>query len=112
MKVQKFKLNKDFRRLYGRGKPYVSDHFVMYVMRSRFDGVRLGITTGKKIGNAVCRNRARRVLTAAFRQNVNDLLPGVDLVLVARTRILSVKSTLVAEEMRRGFLQAGVVHSC
>ncbi len=57
---------------------------------------RLGITTSKKIGNAVVRNRARRVL----REAANVSLPqdlGYDVVLVARSKTAGVKSTELAE---------------
>ncbi len=110
-KITKFKLNKDFRRLYGRGKSFVSPYEVTYVMKNRTGNVNLGITAGKKIGNAVCRNRAKRLLTAAFREVAKDLNCGVDVVLVARTRILSVKSTVVLNCMREQFAAAGFLNN-
>ncbi len=45
---------------------------------------RLGITTGRKAGNAVVRNRFRRRVRAWFRARREDLEPGVDLVIIAR----------------------------
>ena len=62
------KENKDFRRLYYRGKSEASPVLVTYVMKNRLGFTRVGITSGKKIGNAVKRNRARRVIRAAFAQ--------------------------------------------
>ena len=49
---------------------------------------RLGVVTSGKIGNAVVRNRARRLLREAFRTHQHDLLQPVDLVLVARASIV------------------------
>ena len=112
MKVQKFKLNKDFRRLYGRGKPYVSDHFVMYVMRSRFDGVRLGITTGKKVGGAVDRNHARRLVRAAAAELLAGFCGSCDIVVVCRKPIVEVKSTEVQAVLKKHLIQAGVLTQC
>ena len=43
------KENKDFRRLYHRGKSYVSPVLVTYVMKNRKAGLRIGFTTSKKI---------------------------------------------------------------
>ena len=54
--------NNDFRRLYARGKSYVTPVVVIYVMKNRTKNLRVGITTSKKIGNAVLRNRSRRVI--------------------------------------------------
>jgi len=47
---------------------------------------RLGITVSGKIGNAVVRNRIRRRLKEIYRLNEASLLPGYDLVLVARMK--------------------------
>lgn len=52
------KENRDFRRIYTRGKSYVSPVVVTYVLKNRSQNVRVGITTGKKTGNAVKRNRS------------------------------------------------------
>lgn len=94
--VVKIKENRDFRRAYRIGKSLVCPYAVVYYMKNRTGNIRLGITTGKKIGNAVSRNRAKRVITAAFRACLPHITPGYDFVIVARTRILSVKSTAVA----------------
>lgn len=97
--IIKLKENRDFRRAYGRGKSFVSPSVVVYVLKNRNNNVRLGITTGKKIGNAVSRNRAKRVITAAFRFCLPNIKKGYDFVIVARTRVLSTKSTEVASSM-------------
>jgi ribonuclease P protein component len=49
---------------------------------------RLGVVTSGKLGNAVVRNRARRLLREAFRLHQYDLMQPVDLVLVARASIV------------------------
>ena len=65
MRYQPIVRNTDFARAYRRGKNYVSPFLVTYVVRRRSGGVRMGITTSKKIGGAVQRVRARRVIRAA-----------------------------------------------
>ena len=55
---------------------------------------RLGVVTSGKLGNAVIRNRARRLLREAFRRHQYDLTEPVDLVLVARA---SIKGMMFAE---------------
>ena len=93
MKIVILKENRDFRRVYNKGKSLVCPFFVVYINKNRKEGVRLGITVGKKLGNAVKRNRAKRVITAAFSTVCPKINSGYDFVIVARTRILDVKST-------------------
>lgn len=49
---------------------------------------RVGVITSKRIGNAVARNRARRLLREAYRQHRTQLVSPVDLVLIARNSIV------------------------
>lgn len=85
--------NKDFLTLYQRGKTIVSPHVVLYVRKNRLGYNRLGITAGKKVGNAVQRNRAKRVIRAAYRDALPQLPQGIDLVIVARAAICEIRST-------------------
>ena len=77
--------NMDFRRLYHR-KALVSPVLVLYVGKNRLGKNRIGITTGKKIGKAHLRNRARRVIREAYRALAPRLCTGLDFVFVARVR--------------------------
>ncbi len=100
--------NNDFRRLYARGKSYVTPVVVIYVMKNRTKNLRVGITTSKKIGNAVLRNRSRRVIREAFRGLADRVRPGTDLVFVARGKTPYVKSTEVLRHMERQLSAAGL----
>ncbi|MBQ3817106.1 MAG: ribonuclease P protein component [Clostridia bacterium] len=97
----KLKENYEFRRAYLKGSSFVAPSFVLYAVKGRKGKVRLGITVSKKIGKAVERNRAKRVITAAFRNCEGNIKPGFDFVIVARTRILKVKSTQVEKIMKQ-----------
>lgn len=99
--MEKLKLNKEFRRVYGRGEPFVYPGFVVYILKTRSAKVRLGITAGKKIGGAVQRNRAKRLITAAFRECLPNINNGCDIVFVARSKIFSLKSYDIAAEFKQ-----------
>ncbi|TQI67620.1 ribonuclease P protein component [Clostridium sp. KNHs216] len=101
--------NKDFRRIYARGKSYVSPVVITYVTKNRSKNVRVGITTSKKIGNAVKRNRSRRVIREAFRALAPEIAPGHDFVFVARGKTPFVKSTEVRRAMLLQLKNAGVL---
>ena len=95
-KFSTLKLNKEFKRAYYQGKSKVTPFFICYKVKNRSAGIRYGITTSKKVGNAVQRNRARRVLRVAFVSAFSKLSDNCDYVLVARERILTAKSYQVA----------------
>ncbi|MEG0272343.1 MAG: ribonuclease P protein component [Hydrogenoanaerobacterium sp.] len=84
--------NRDFCRMYAKAASAVSPLMVSYVMKNRLGYNRLGITASKKVGNAVCRNRARRIIKAAYAMTEQKLLQGYDIVLVARGRTVSAKT--------------------
>lgn len=98
---EKLKQNWEFRRAYTKGSACVAPQFVMYICRGRQNKTRLGITAGKKIGTAVKRNRAKRVITAAFAAVAPHIKVGYDFVIVARTRILFTKSTVIAATLEK-----------
>ena len=65
--------NKDFLTLYKKGKYSASKYSVIYVRPNGRPYNRLGITAGKKVGNAVCRNRAKRLIRLAYREAEAEL---------------------------------------
>lgn len=112
MESCKLNLNKDFRRIYGRGKNFVHPLLVTYIMVNNSGVIRYGITTGKKVGGAVLRNRARRVIEASVR-NCIDLVEcnGADIVFVARGRTPFAKSTDITAAMKNHFILSGLISS-
>lgn len=109
MKSIALKENKDFRRLYYRGKSEAASCLVTYVMKNNFSQTRVGITSGKKIGNAVKRNRARRLIRAAFSEYEGRLNGCYDIVFVARTRTALVKMQDVQKQMEEQLRKLGVL---
>ena len=82
------KLNHIFRRLYAT-QGYANGMLVLYARPNRMGVNRVGITTGKKLGHAVVRNRARRRLREVYRLNESMFKPGFDIVVVARSRCVT-----------------------
>lgn len=101
--------NHDFRRAYSKGKSFVGPLMVTYVRKNRLDVTRVGITTSKKIGNAVMRSRSRRVLREAYRPLAPRVAAGYDLVLVARGKTPHAKSTEAKAQLEKQLLSAGVL---
>lgn len=95
--------NKQFKLLYNRGKSFVYPFFVLYIRPNRFPYNRLGITVGKKVGNAVKRNRAKRVIKEAYRLLETELCIGYDFVLVARSKTPFVSMNVIKKDLAAVF---------
>lgn len=89
--------NKDFLFLYKKGKLIVCRFAAVYVRSNNKPYNRLGITAGKKIGNAVQRNRAKRIIRQAYIENEKKLPVGIDIVIVARAAACRIKSDVFSE---------------
>ncbi len=109
MRGQTLKENKDFRRLYYRGRNISSSVLVTYAMKTHRSECRYGITTSKKIGKAVERNRAKRVIRAAFDSLKDEINGGWDFVFVARTKTTRVKMQDVKQAMTAQLCELGVI---
>lgn len=109
MRGQTLKENKDFRRLYYRGKNASSPVLVTYAMKNRRGSCFYGITTSKKIGTAVDRNRAKRVIRTAFDEVRGEINGSWDFVFVARSKTTRVKMQDVKNAMLEQFSELGVI---
>ncbi|MCL1823532.1 MAG: ribonuclease P protein component [Oscillospiraceae bacterium] len=67
MSIESIRRNGDFQHLFKKGESLVTYAFVCYFKVNKRRVNRLGITASKKIGNAVKRNRARRIIREAYR---------------------------------------------
>ena len=94
--------------MYARGKSYVNQALVLYVLKTRGKKTRVGLTATKKIGHAVQRNRARRVMKAAIDEHLDYNIGGYDLVFVARGMTPRLKSWQLSSVVAKLFAQAGL----
>lgn len=78
------KKNYQFLKVYKRGISYAGKYLVVYCLKNNCDNIRLGITTSKKVGNSVVRNRIRRLLKENYRHIEEKILVGYDIVFVVR----------------------------
>ncbi len=95
-------LNKDYKRLYYKGRSAVDPALVTYGLRNHLNGEnRMGITVTKKIGKAVCRNRCKRIIRASYRLLEPQLPDGWDFIFVARGKTATMKSTELMPVMKK-----------
>mgnify|MGYP001171217046 CR=1 FL=1 len=108
MRYRPIRRNSEFGRVYARGKSYVNPGLVMYVLKTRSKKTRVGLTATKKIGHAVQRNRARRVMRAALSEHLAQNIGGYDIILVARGQTPRLKSTQLSKTLGKLFAKAGL----
>ena len=103
--------NTDFQRTYYRGKSTARPALVVYAMKNRVGICRVGITTSKKIGNAVERNRSRRIIRAAYQSIFSQyaLKGSYDIIFVARGKTKYLKSTQVEKSMLESMKELGIL---
>ena len=98
------KNDREFKFLFKKGETSVNYAFVCYFRENKRRKNRCGIVTGKKIGNAVVRNRSRRIIREAFRIFDHDLRSATekryDFIFVARTQTASQKSHKIYRLMK------------
>lgn len=111
MKYSVVTLNRDylFGRAYKSKHCFVSPVVVTYVVPRKAGGIRVGITSSKKIGGAVQRNRARRVVRAAAFPLLRDAVGSFDVVFVCRSSTADVKSTELSGVIKDHLIKAGVL---
>src|SRR5699024_8867285 len=84
-KAYRIKKNKEFQAVFRQGKSFANRQLVIYYMtKSDQNHFRIGLSVGKKIGNAVTRNRIKRYLRQAFLDLEPQILSNVDIIIIAR----------------------------
>jgi ribonuclease P protein component len=76
----------EYKVNYARGRRIRSTNFTLFVMRNALGRPRLGITVTRRVGGAVRRNRAKRLIREIFRRHKSELL-DVDIVVNGRVAL-------------------------
>lgn len=91
--------NKDYKKVYNYGKSVADRYLVLFFLVNNLETSRFGFTVSKKIGNAIKRNRVRRLFKEACRLNLNRFPIGFDYVILARNAIVGRKYQQVEESL-------------
>jgi ribonuclease P protein component len=103
----RLKRRNDFRKVFRAGNSFANRQFVVYVFKRAERGpIRLGISVSKKIGNAVTRNRVRRLVKEISRHWVTYLSPQSDIVVIARKPVANMDYHQVKSSLQHVYTRA------
>jgi ribonuclease P protein component len=124
--AERLRHGSDFRKLRFEGRRYDGRCITLYVLESReraTDGGskrepeparaanRAGFSVNRRVGNAVTRNRARRLMREAWRLNKHKLKPNFDAMIVARSGIVGKSLREIEGDLLRLLTSAGAITS-
>ena len=91
----------EFLFLQQKGKKRHSQHFLVASVLTQREHSRLGITTSRRFGNAVVRNRMKRLLREFFRTHQTLITPVCDIVVIPKAGAEQLTLAQVAEELEK-----------
>jgi len=110
-KVETLKTERQFERVRRAGRGWAVGPVVLNAAPNGLESVRFGFVAGKKVGGAVSRNRARRLIREAVRKRLPLLKPGYDLVWVARSSIVGADFGTVERAVEEALLRGKLLKS-
>jgi len=112
MLSKKYKLtnSSDFKKVQSEGKVYQSKNFgIAYLKREDVDPSHFAFIVSNRIAkDAVDRNRFKRTMSETVRIATIDLLPGFDVVFLAKTSIVNTPASELMKEVREGLKASGI----
>jgi len=88
----------DFQQAYEHGARVHGRYSTLFILPNKLDVGRLGIAATKKLGGAVQRNRAKRLIREVFRHN--KIASGFDIVVVPKRELLQASLTVLEADYR------------
>lgn len=81
----RIKDNEEFQHIFKNGESFANRQLVIYyLIEANQNHFRVGLSVGKKIGNAVTRNRIKRYLRQSFQELEENIIPTLNIIVIAR----------------------------
>lgn len=99
----------DFAAIQGAGATRSNAFFTARFLRTDLETTRFGLSTGRRLGGAVVRNRVRRRLREALRAMAPSFQPGWDVLIIVRPAIVGADHGALVGALHRTLVRGGVV---
>ncbi len=76
--------NRYFNQIIKEGKSLKNEHYIIYIMKSNLENPKFGFAVGKKIGNAVTRNKVKRRIKNIVTANIQSFTAYNDYIIIAK----------------------------
>lgn len=84
-KAYRIKKNDEFQHIFSVGKSFANRELVIYyIKKPEQTHFKIGLSVGKRVGNAVIRNQIKRYLRESFISLEDDIISELDLIIIAR----------------------------
>jgi ribonuclease P protein component len=109
-RISTLKKNYEFKNVLSKGKFYIGNQVIIYILKNKFNENRLGIALSSKLCNAVKRNRIKRVIRACYQENIKNTNLGHDIVIIwnKKADVSDLSYKIIHEDMRKIFLNSGI----
>lgn len=107
-KARRVRRPREFQRAFQTGIRVQGRHFTLVTAPNGGEAVRLGIVASRKLGDAVARNRAKRLIREIFRRSELPPGAGFDLIVIPRTTLFDAPYASLETDFR-GALRRAVV---
>jgi ribonuclease P protein component len=108
-RASRLRRSSDFQRVRATGRSWTNRLLVLIVLANDLNQVRVGVTASRRVGGAVVRVRARRLVREAVRPWLSSMCGGWDVVFVARKPLASASYQDVAQAVVQLLARAGLL---
>jgi len=109
LRPEVLRYQRDFDRLYRKGRSAGDKYVVIFYIANGQPYSRRAFLASKKVGGAVARNRARRLMKESFRKIEGEIVSGKDMIFIARSNITETGCAEVERSMRRALGKCGLL---
>ncbi len=109
-KSYRIKKEKEFQKIIYKKDSYANRNFIVYIYPAEENKhFRVGLSVGKKIGNAVTRNKVKRLMRESLFELKDNIKPEYNVVLIARPNIVGLSILEVKKNIQHVFKLANII---